>query len=137
MPVPEFHPDRLLEVLVRHRVRFVVVGGAAANALGSPELTRDLDLCYDRSTGNLELLVEALRELRAELRGAEPGLPFTLDARTLELGDSFTFITDYGPLDVLGTPSGTRGFDELIRNARDEELFGHRVAICSLDDLIG
>jgi len=121
---------------MKHEVRFVIIGGVAAILLGSSSLTADLDICYDRSRENLRALASALRELGATLRGVEPGLPFQLDAKTLQLGDSFTFQTVAGPLDILGTPSGTEGFADLIRKAEDYELAGHRVQVTSLDDLI-
>jgi hypothetical protein len=98
-------------------VRFVVIGGFAAELRGAPLVTNDLDVCYDRSRENLERLAGALQELGAKLRVArvEEDLPFILDARTLAAGDCFTFVTDLGSLDVLGTPSGTAGFEDLVR----------------------
>ena len=65
-----------------------------------------------------------------------PSLPFRLDARTLAKGDAFTFTTDLGAIDLLATPAGTEGFDELARTADAFELFGQRVLVASLDDLI-
>ena len=47
-----------------------------------------------------------------------------------------TFTTDIGAVDILGTPSGTTGYDDLVRTADTFELFGHRVAVASIDDLI-
>jgi hypothetical protein len=81
-------------------------------------------------------MADALREVHAELRGADPGLPFRLDATTLARGDSFTFTTDIGPIDVLGTPAGTEGYEDLARTAERYELFGHRVLVAAIDDLI-
>lgn len=78
----------MLQVLTQHQVDFIVIGGIATQALGSPSITRDLDICYDRSRPNLQALAEALRELDAYLRGIEPGSPFQLDAQTLLNGDS-------------------------------------------------
>jgi hypothetical protein len=98
-------------------VRFVVIGAFAGRLLGSPSLTRDLDICYARDRENLEALAAALRELHARLRGVHEDVPFRLDAKTLANGDSFTFVTDAGDLDILGTPSGTTGYDELARTA--------------------
>ena len=43
--------------------------------------------------------------------------PFLLDGRTLAAGDSFTFVTNLGSLDVLGTPSGTKGYRDLASAA--------------------
>ena len=131
-----FAPEAIVATLGRHRVRYVMVGGLAAVSLGSPLVTNDMDICYDRRRDNLERLASALRELRATLRGAPPGLPFQLDAETLHRGDAFTFDTDAGPFDILGTPSGTGGFDDLQRGAVKTVLWGHAVAVAGIDDLI-
>lgn len=132
-----FDPSAVLRILVRHEVRFVLVGGLSGTYWGSPTVTLDLDICYERSRPNLAALANALRELKATLRGAPEGLPFQLDARTLELGDSFTFNTPFGPFDCLGTPSGTGGFADLARNASELTVDANTsVLVCSLDDLI-
>ncbi len=62
--------------------------------------------------------------MRARLRGAPAGLPFGLDAQTLANGDSFTFTTDVGSLDILATPSGTSGYDDLARTSENVSAFG-------------
>jgi hypothetical protein len=59
-----------------------------------------------------------------------------LDARTLAAGDSFTFVTDVGDLDILGTPSGTQGYDDLVRDAQSIEIDGRKILVVSVDDLI-
>ena len=41
-----------------------------------------------------------------------------------------------GWLDLLGTPSGTSGFDDLARTADGFDLFGCRVLVASIEDLI-
>lgn len=129
---------RIIETLLEHRVRFVLIGGIAANLLGSPSLTRDVDICYDRADdGNLRRLTDALREMKARLRGASEDVPFILDAEILRRGDSFTFTTAWGSLDILGTPSGTNGFSALKANAHLMDMgFGLQVWVCSLDDLM-
>lgn len=131
-----FDPGLALSVLIKHRVRFVLIGGLAANVLGSPSVTHDLDICYARDPENLTALVSALKELGAELRGVREPVPFRLDVRSLQHGDSFTFRTVAGALDVLGTPSGTGGFKELERDAAETELLGMRVKVVSIDALI-
>lgn len=117
-------------------MRFVIIGGVAARLLGSPTITRDLDLCYALDEANLERLASALQELGADLRGTPPGLPFRLDARTLAKGDAFTFTTDLGPLDLLAIPGGTTGFEQLEANALTFELDGLTVRSASIDDLM-
>ncbi|HJP89222.1 MAG TPA: hypothetical protein VJ850_09335 [Candidatus Limnocylindrales bacterium] len=117
-------------------VRFVLIGGVAARVLGSPSVTRDLDVCYARDRDNLEALSTVLQALHARLRGVPDDVPFRLDARTLAAGDSFTFVTDLGDLDVLATPSGTRGFDDLVRSAMPYDFGGRNVLVANIDDLI-
>jgi hypothetical protein len=134
-PAP-FDPLSLLETLARHKVRFVVVGGIAGRLLGSPTVTRGLDICYARDAANLRALAAVLSELRARLRGVEPGLPFHTDARTLRAGDAFTLQTDAGDLDLLGTPAGTDGYADLARTATLTDLGGVRVLVTAVDDLI-
>jgi hypothetical protein len=127
----------VLETLVKHRVRFVVIGGIAGNLRGSTTLTQDVDVCYARDEENLERMTGALRELQARLRGAPSDLPFVLDARTLAMGDHFTFVTNAGSLDILGHPAGIPGgYEELERAADEEELGGFTVKVASIDDLI-
>jgi hypothetical protein len=132
----EFQPEAVIELLGGHQVQYVLIGGLAAITHGAPLVTQDIDICYARDRANLGRLADALRAVHAELRGAEPGHPFRLDARTLANGDSFTFTTDVGWLDILATLSGVAGYDELARTADAYQLWGHRVLVASLDDLI-
>jgi hypothetical protein len=131
-----FDPLRLLETLDRHGVRFVVVGGIAGRLLGSPTVTRDLDICYARGAANLRALAAVLAEVHAELRGADPGLPFLPNLRALKAGDAFTLKTDAGDLDLMGTPAGTDGYADLARTATRIDLGGVAVLVAAVDDLI-
>jgi hypothetical protein len=113
-----------------------VIGGYAASIRGSPLLTGDLDICYARDDRNLEVLADALHALEAHLRGAPRNVPFQLDAASLRAGDHFTFTTEAGSLDCLGTPAGTRGFPDLDAGATDVDLDGLTVRVASVEDLI-
>jgi hypothetical protein len=132
----EFDPLPMLEVLGRHNVDFVIVGGVAGGAHGSAYPTYDLDVAYERSDTNLERLAAALRELDAERRGAPPGLPFQLDAETLESGANFTFTTTYGDLDVLSHLDGAPSYQALKEAGTEADVRGVRVVVASLDHLI-
>ena len=136
MSKPSFDPLSGLSTLVEHGVRFVLIGGYAAALRGSPMMTGDVDLCYARDQENLERLAAALKSIGARLRGAPVDVPFQLDRGTLEAGDHFTFSTDIGPIDCIGTPAGTEGFSDLESAASDEDLDGLVVRVASLDDLI-
>ena len=124
--------EQVADVLDRHGVEYIVVGGAAENLMGSPRTTMDVDLCYRRTPTNLEALAAALRELRVTLRGAPPGLPFIIDARTLGHGLNFTFSCALGDLDMLGEIEPIGGFDALAVHAESFDRF----RTISLDDLI-
>ena len=134
-----FDPIRALRTLHEHGVKYVVIGGYASAILGAPIMTNDVDICYERTPANMERLAQALRDLHAALRvaGVEEELPFVLDGRTIAAGDSFSFRSDAGALDVLGTPSGTGGFRDLDAGATSYDLGdGLIVRVVSLDDLI-
>lgn len=131
-----FDPARALEVLTEHDVRFVVIGGVAGATHGSPSVTQDLDICYERSPENIERLVVALRSIHARLRGVDDDVRFSLDADTIAAGDHFSFVTDLGDLDCLGIPAGTLGYDDVVRSAVDIDLDGFVVSVASIDDLI-
>ena len=136
MTTAPFDPLRVLEALRAGGVEFVLIGGVAARLHGSPSLTRDVDVCHDRSAENLERLAAVLRSLRARLRGVDDEVPFLLDARTLAAGGNFTFVTDAGDLDLLAYPAGVDGFDDLAVGAESVDLEGVVVRVASIDDLI-
>jgi hypothetical protein len=131
-----FDPVAALQVLVAHKVDFVIIGGIAARLWGSAVVTRDLDICYARAPANLQRLAAALKEVHAKLRGVAEEVPFRLDARSLAAGDSFTFKSDVGDLDCLGTPTGTGGYDDLKASAERLDVDGLKVWVTSLSDLI-
>jgi hypothetical protein len=133
---PAFDPVRALRTLDAHGVEFVVIGGIAGRLWGSPTVTNDIDVCYRNSPENLERMASALRSLRARLRGVDDDVPFQLDAAALANGNTFTSVTDAGNLDVLGTPSGTNGFDDLVATAVEMDLADLKVMVCDLEDLI-
>jgi hypothetical protein len=102
-----FDPYEVFRTLTAHEVRFVVIGGRGVRLHGSPVITNETDICYERSDDNLELLATALRELGARLRGVDEDVPFQPDARTLRAGDHFTFTTSAGSVDCLGRPQAS------------------------------
>jgi len=136
MTEPRYEPLDGLRVLTENRVRFVVIGGAAGNLHGSTSVTNDLDICYARDPLNHARLVKALRSVNARLRGVEDDVPFILDEKTIEMGDHFTFVTDVGDLDILGTPKGVEKYEEMERVSREMDLGGFSVRVASMDDLI-
>jgi hypothetical protein len=136
MTAAAFDPLRILKTLDRHGVRFVIIGGIAGRLWGSTTVTNDLDICYGRDRVNLQSLAAALRDLKVKLRGVDRDVPFITDARTLEMGDHFTFTSIAGNLDILGTPKGSAGYESLARTATEMDVGGVKVLVAALEDLI-
>ena len=60
-----------------------------------------------------------------------------LDAATRERAlAQLTFTTDLGWLDVMATPAGTDGYDDLAAGADATQAFGEQFLVASVDDLI-
>jgi hypothetical protein len=125
----------LIDALVGQQVDFVIIGAVALVLHGSARVTQDLDICYARDPENLERLATALAPFRPALRGAPPGLPFTLDARTLHSGLNFTLTAEPGDIDILGEVSGVGGYQQVAADAVPMEIYGHRVLVMSLSAL--
>ncbi|HWP32931.1 MAG TPA: hypothetical protein VNL97_04210 [Solirubrobacterales bacterium] len=114
----------------------MLIGGVAGFSHGSSYPTYDLDVVYARERNNIARLVDALREIGVRLRGAPADLPFLLDAKTIENGSNFTFITPHGDFDILGHADGMPGYDELKASAPVREILGLDVHVASIDHLI-
>lgn len=131
------NPRRVFEVLARHGVDFVVIGGIAVIAHGHPRNTRDIDFVAALDRSNLERLSASLRELNAELWGVDGHLlGIGLDPDTLANGANFTFSTDAGGLDFFNEAPGGVPYEELRARALVVELSGLSIRIAGRDDLI-
>lgn len=134
-----YRPDEILEVLERHRVLYVVIGGLAAELRGSPYATRDVDVTPARTRENFAKLAAALRELDAKRRipDLEEPLAIALDERSFAQGTTWTFITKHGYLDIALLPDGTRGYEDLRRSATREQLTDTvTISVAALADVI-
>src|SRR5580700_2102142 len=137
-PVP-YRPDVLLEVLERHNVNYVVIGGLAAELRGSPYVTRDVDVTPSRDRANLGRLADALKDLNAHLRlpNVDGPVEFPLDQHSFDWGTTWTFVTTHGYLDIALLPDGTRGYDDLRRGATRERINETlEVSVAALADVI-
>jgi hypothetical protein len=133
---PEFHLVALLKALTEGGVEFVIVGGIAAVAHGSPQVTQDLDIAYAADESNLERLGAVLVGLGATLRGVTDDVPFVPDGRTLRSTRLLTLDTRAGRLDVLAEPDGSGGYARLRANAIEATVAGTTVRIAGIEDLI-
>lgn len=124
---PPIDPLGVLEVLARHRVRFVLIGGVAANIHGYPLPTEGVDITPETSTTNQRRVAAALDEMNADDGVAnDPNV----------VGDPH-LTTDLGNLDIVTEPAGTRGYADLRRDASDVQLGRDlTVSVASLPDII-
>jgi hypothetical protein len=129
---------RLFEVLHRHEVVYVLIGGLAAVFHGSPFPTEDADITPQNDRPNLDRLAAALRELNAEIRteAVPEGLPFACDAEGLAAAQTWNLQTDAGDLDLAFQPSGTHGYSDLRRDATAAQLYNVTVHVASLSDVV-
>ena len=100
--------------------------------------TLDVDVVPDRDPKNLKALANALIEMEARLRvpGEPEGVALPLDERSFRDISSLTFVTRFGPFDVLFEPSGAPSYEALKGAAVMLERFGVEVAVASVADLI-
>ena len=131
-----FSATNLLRTLLEGDVDFVVIGGLAAQAHGSPLITEDLDICFDLDRANLERLASVLEGLAAVRRGMPDGIRAPLDARALRAGDVFTLRTMFGDLDLLARPDPGLDYAQLRSRATRFEFGGMTVWIADLHDVI-
>jgi hypothetical protein len=141
---PPLDRATLLGSLNRHRVRFVLVGGLAAQAHGASRATQDADICPEWTSENLDQLAAALTELGARLKigeGSIDTLEVALDARTIHSFEIGAWRTTAGDVDVLlGIPSATRQdlvrYEQLAENAIELRIDHITVLVASLPDII-
>ena len=139
-----FAPDELIAVLDDAGVDYVLIGGLAVGAHGFPRATKDLDIVPAPDAANLERLAALLRRVGAQHHGLgdfDPSeFPFDpLDPGELGAGGNFVLETRLGRIDIMQWVPGVPGelaYEHLARTAVDTALGGHRVRVCSRDDLI-
>jgi predicted nucleotidyltransferase len=134
--VVELQPESLLRALAVRGVDFVVIGGIAAVLHGSAQNTFDLDITFATDPTNLELLGEALIDLKASLRAGSENIEFVPDHRLLRKVDVLTMNTPLGHFDVLARPKGAPPYEQLRASATRVRVDDFGFLIASIDDLI-
>ena len=141
-PVPvELDAEAILAVLLRHEVRFVVIGGFAALLYGDPGVTVGVDITPAPAHDNRERLSGALAELDAKVRvpGLVEPLAVHIDAAYLDRFTTLTLRTAHGDLDVTFAPDApgrtTFTYEELAARAIVIDI-GLPVPVAGLDDVI-
>lgn len=129
----------MLEILNRHSVAYVLIGGYAALMHGSALPTTDIDITPRRDRDNLAKLVAALSEMGARIRVSDDvaPLPFRASPESLFAITVLNLTTEFGDLDLVVRPAGfPDGYDELSTDATVELIAGIDVSVAALDDVI-
>lgn len=134
--MPELDPGTIVRVLNKHDVRYVIIGGIAAELHNLPvPTTVDIDLTPARDHKNLERLARAFDELEAGLYTADaagtwfPRTPVELWSQY----DTVHLMTVAGPIDIVFTPDGApSGYADLAEHAVRAELHGQTVMIITV-----
>jgi predicted nucleotidyltransferase len=126
----------LLQRLSDAGIEFVVVGGVAAVLHGSSMVTRDLDVCASLTDVNIKKLRAALGDLHPVHRIASAGTSFLENPEPGVSLQNLYLQTDLGALDLLGSITGVGDFQRVWNSAVEVDLFGRKVKVISLQQLI-
>jgi hypothetical protein len=127
--------ERILVVLAKHAVDYVIVGGLAVQTHGHVRTTIDIDIYPSPNPNNLTRLADALNALHAEiLNPGSEGLQ--IDAKTLPRATLWQFETRHGAIDVLFDAPGTPPYEQLRSRALEISLGDLKLAVAGRDDLI-
>jgi len=132
----------LLQALADAQVAYVLVGGLAVQLHGYMRATLDIDLVLAMDDANLEKFIGVARKFRLQ-----PNIPVPLDVLR-NAGQIDAWHRDKGMLafslresqaggkvvDILVRPDVP--FDRLLVNAITGDLFGRKVMIAAIDDLL-
>jgi hypothetical protein len=131
-------PERIVTVLAKHEVQYVLIGALAARLQGFPRVTADADITPAGERENLKRLAAALRELHARIytESVPAGLRFHCSAEALARGEMWNLVTSAGRLDVAFRPSGTEGYDDLVQGALQFQVFGVELQVARLEDIL-
>ncbi|HVD41522.1 MAG TPA: nucleotidyltransferase [Solirubrobacterales bacterium] len=138
--MPELDIQAILQRLVEGKVEFLLIGGVAVGYHGHVRATKDVDVVPAPDRENLERLAQVLRDLEAEIEGAEDfeegELPDPLDPSTLELGGNWVLATRLGRLDVMQWIGDAALWEDLSPRALEDSIGGLPIKIVSYEDLV-
>ena len=138
--MPELDIQGLLGELSREGVDFIVIGGVAVGYHGHVRATKDVDVVPAPDAANLQKLTRVLKQLDAEVEGAEEfdrgELPDPLDPEVLALGGNWVLITRLGRLDVMQWIGDDPLWAKLSSAAIEDRIGGVPVKFVSYEDLV-
>jgi hypothetical protein len=140
VPDPQLNATRILSILNKHGVLYIVIGAFAAISQHAPiPPTRDIDFTPETSRANLDRLSAALKELNARIRTdtIPGGLAFDHDGASLANMSVWNLICPDGEFDLSFQPAAfAGGYSDLAPQAHRMSVGGVEVLVASLSDVI-
>jgi hypothetical protein len=124
----------ILELLNKHQVEYIVVGGVAAVIQGAPVMTFDLVALVRVSDDNAERLSRALDELDARYREHQSTIRPTQD--DILAGKHLLLLTRAGPLDVLGFIGNEDRYEDLLDRSSEITMTFGTFRVLNLEELV-
>jgi hypothetical protein len=124
---------RILQLLERHGVEYVVVGGVAAVLQGAPVTTFDIDALFKVDAANADRLLAVLEALDARFREHRELRPTRDD---LLAGGHLLLMTNSGPFDVLGFIGDGKRYEDVAGNTATMVIGDLSVRVLELETLI-
>lgn len=118
---------KLFESLSRHKVKYLLIGGALAIAYGIPRITKDVDIFVHPTSDNASRILSALKEIGMGTAG--------LISPDELIKTEVTIFKDFLRLDVLTKVKGLE-FDSAWKNRKTLFLDKIPIQALSLEDLI-
>ncbi|MEP7198120.1 MAG: nucleotidyltransferase [Saprospiraceae bacterium] len=117
-----------IELLIKHRAEYLIVGGYAVGIHGHPRYTGDLDIWLNPSEENAELVLKSVNEFGFSSYGLKQA-DFTKPGNVVQLG--------YPPLriDLLTEIDGVT-FNECYKNKKEISIDNLVVNFIGYDDLL-
>lgn len=138
--MPDLDIRGILGELAREGVDFLVIGGVAVGYHGHVRATKDIDVVPAPDASNLERLAGVLRQLDAEVEGAQEfasdELPDPLDPDALALGGNWVLTTRLGRLDVMQWLGDDPLWETLSPAAIQDQIGDIPVKFVSYEDLV-
>jgi len=118
----------LINIFIKKKVKFLLVGGYAVGLHGHPRVTKDLDLWVYANSENAPLVVEALAKFGAPMQDISVQ-DFESEGTIFQIG------VEPVRIDVITKVAGLK-FEEAIQNVKMMEIEELIVPTISLQDLI-
>jgi hypothetical protein len=125
----------IIQRLIEGGVEFVLIGGFAAVAHGSPMGTKDVDVCCAFTEENLMRIQAALADFHPVHR-SRPDIPLDLTPELCARLKNLYLKTDLGLLDCLGDVLGLGDYSEVSKHTVQLNLPCGPCRVLDIDGLI-